>query len=100
MRKVRGSSPLLSTMKNPDCRCNRDFSIKSASRRDKSTLRVGEIADAMISACGRMADLISPGCKADGFHPSKSEDFTVSEANDFIILVFCDFPDIMVSVRM
>ena len=51
----------------------------------RSTLRVGEIVYAMISACGRMADLISPACAADGFHPSESEDFTVSEANDFTI---------------
>ena len=47
-------------------------------------LRMGEIAMAMISACGRMADLISSECEADGFHPSNSEDFTVSEANDII----------------
>ena len=57
---------------------------KSASWRAKSTLRVGEIADAMISVCGRMADLISFACKADGFHPSASEDLTMSKANDII----------------
>ena len=49
----------------------------------KFTLRVSEIASRRNPLRRVEADFISPICEADGFRLSASEDFTVSEANNF-----------------